>query len=308
MDIDVFAPYTIHEAEFALYLADRSGNVASNAPVFLGGKLEELEPELDFQKNRVDRHGEPFGRIYHSDEEHRFNIKNLWLMDRATKAMPRVRRNQSYVMVIRWNDKETNTWAIRTYYGVTADGQRLLVQDEVFHQNVPFTARYMDERSGLENVPTLSPVLTGLVVYVTASEFTPLYVFDFGSGEYTEIDAALLPLRAEIESDSDHWAIKFQNVSALLADEDGVHVNELTAIGGTFPIGAAPYPRIEFWVGPTRVGSVSATGELAVADLTEVDDEPSLPDPDFRAKTGTDWRLSIARTGAYALEFLEDLT
>jgi hypothetical protein len=89
MDIDVFAPYTIHEAEFALYLADRNGNVASNAPVFLGGKLEELEPELDFQKNRVDRHGEPFGRIYHSDEEHRFNVKNLWVMDRATKAMPR---------------------------------------------------------------------------------------------------------------------------------------------------------------------------------------------------------------------------
>jgi hypothetical protein len=154
VDIDVFPPFTIHEGQFALYLADASGN-ASGSALFLGGKLEELTPEVTYAKQRVDRHGEPFGRTIHVDEEHRFTVKNLWVMQRSSNLMPAVNRSQNYVFKIRWLDKETQVWVVRTYYGVTIDGQALAVQDEVYHQNVPFTASYMEEIAGLNSPPSL---------------------------------------------------------------------------------------------------------------------------------------------------------
>lgn len=312
-DLTLYAPYTVHEADFALYLADRDGNVTDQAKVFLGGRLEDLTPELDFTKVRLDRHGDPFGRNYHSDEEHRIVIKNLWVMEKSSRTMPRIKRNQQYVLVVRWFDLETKAWVLRTYSGVTADGQRLLSSDQVFHQDVPFTARHLDESSGVGEPPDLTASIATLsVLYVTADDSAPVYSYDRISKVFTAIDPVLATEEATIAIDGTSWKLLIgllhaSVVPVMEATVGGVSVAELTAIGGTFPLGDS-YPRVEFWIGPTRVASVTRNGELAVPDLFETDTEPDIDGPCFRLALEDDtWVGTIAQGMMYARSFNEDL-
>lgn len=311
MDIELLAPFTVHEAEFALYLADRDGNVNDPAAVFLGGRLVEIDPEVDFQKVRLDRHGSPYSRIYHADEEHRFTVRNLWIMQRSSRSMPRIRRNQQYVFVLRWFDEQSRAWVLRSYFGVTADGQKLLQQNEAFHQDVPFDARYMTERSGLGTPPEMTPVVLGSVRYVTASEVVDLYTYDFATGNFSVVDPALLAGRASLEISGANWRVKFGATVALeAAAADGVHVHEITAVGGTFSVGETQFPRVEFWIGATRIAGLTAAGELAVPDFAETNAAPELGGalPGFVVEVAGDWVLTLAQGTAYAPSFNEDLT
>lgn len=315
MELEVFPPFSIHDAEFALYRADFQGNaISGSGGLFLGGKIESLEPSAEFTKMRLDRHGDALGANYYSDEEHRFTVKNLWVMSRAAQPANRVmptpsfRRNQQYVFVIRWLDPETQCWALRTYYGVTADGHRLTSADEIFHQELPFSARRMTELSGYLQPPSLAPVTTGFIRYISAAEDTAIYSYDFNSKVYTPIDPALLPGRASISIAADLLQVLFDAEIALRAtNETGVHVTNLSAVGGTFPLGAA-FPRIEFWIGASRVAAVTAAGELAVPEINEVTSHPGLTDPAFEFSLGGTWCLTVAQGAAYLKSISDDLS
>lgn len=315
MEIEVFPPFSIHDCEFALYLADDQGNPQTSSSVFLGGKIETLEPDLEFTKIRLDRHGDPLGRNYHTDEEHRFAVKNLWVMDRAGAAngrapygMPSIRRNQQYVMVLRWFDQETQCWALRTYLGVTADGHRLTNNDQIFHQELPFTARQMNERSGFLLPPDLTPVTIGYVRYVTASEDTPVYTYDFATKILSGPSSSSLSFyRSSITIAADLLQISFAGVEALHATiETGVHVKDLTAVGGTFPLGTA-YPRLEFWIGNSRIAAITAAGELIVPEINEVTSKPVIAGPCFEFVLGATWVLALAQGAAYLTNISDDL-
>jgi hypothetical protein len=299
-----YPPFLIHEADFALYLADSNGNAGST--VYMGGRLEDLQPETEFVSQRLDRHGDPFGNTIHVDERHRFTVKNLWALSRATGSMPKPRRNQKYIFVVRWFDPETTAWAKRSYFGVTADGQRLPSDGQVMRQNVPFTASFMIETSGRGTQPDLLPVTFGTLRYVSDTESIDLYEYDFDSGAYSVIDAARLSGRCAIVEDTIKWQLVFAgNIIALKATSTDLQIGELTAVGGTFATGAV-VPRIEWWNGPRRLASLTAAGELAVPDAEERDTDPTA-DAAFVIKVNGAWCASIAPGRAYALEFNEAL-
>jgi hypothetical protein len=223
------------------------------------------------------------------------------------QTMPRVIRNQQYVFVIRWFDSEVGTWALRTYYGVTADGHALVQNDQVYHQDVPFSARRMTERSGLSSPPDLSAVTTGSLRYVSTTETRDIYSYDFNSGLFTVIDPAALTGRAQIVVDASKWELQIEGTPAFRVTSSGVVVNELSAIGGTFLLGTV-YPRVEFWIGPSRIAAIGKSGELALPEWEETDTEPSLSLPAFRILVNANWAASFAQGKGYSPSFVETLT
>lgn len=300
--LSVYPPFTIHQAEFALYLADDNFN-AGTASLFLGGCLEDLSPESEFVPHRLEHHGEPIARTIHVDERHKFTVKNIWSLQRETNFIPMPLRNQQYAFVVVWFNEENRTWAKRIYLGVTADGQKLPTESEVVKHQVPFTASFMDEESGLGAKPNLSAVLTGKIFYVTGNERTLLYRYDFETDMYAVVNASLLQGRAEIVTDATQFRIDINAVPALKATSTELQVGELTAIGGTFLLGTV-YPRLELWRGPKRMASLSGAGELAVPDITERDDEPDVLHG-FRIPVNGSWVATIGPRRTYALEFVE---
>jgi hypothetical protein len=300
--LTIYPPFTIHQADFALYLADDNWNVG-NASIFLGGCLEDLSPETEFVAHRLDAHGDPFGRTIHVDERHKFSVKNLWSLARGTNVLPQPSRNQQYAFVVVWFNEENSTWAKRIYLGVTADGQKLPTENEVVKHQVPFTAAFMDEDSGLGVKPNFSAVLTGKLRYLTANENTLLYRYDFETGIYSEALTQITDGRAKIVSVTDQFRIDFAGVTALKVTSTQLQVQELSAIGGTFLLGVI-YPRLEWWRGPKRMASLSATGELAVPDISEVDVDPVIANG-FQMPVNSAWAATIGPGRAYAKEFAE---
>lgn len=300
--LTVYQPFTIHQAEFALYLADDNFN-AGTASVFLGGCLEDLSPESEFVSHRLEGHGEPIARTTHVDERHKFTVKNIWSLQRGTNFVPMPQRNQQYAFVVVWFDEETKTWAKRIYLGVTADGQKLPTENEVIKHQVPFTAGFMDEDSGLGAKPNLSAVLTGKIFYVTGNERTQLYRYDFQTNLYSSVNPVLFPGRAEIVTDATQFRIDINATPALKATSTELQVEELTAIGGTFLLGVV-YPRLEWWRGPKRMASLSGAGELAVPDVSEVDVDPAVENG-FKIPVNGSWVATIGPKKTYAKEFTE---
>ena len=287
-----------------MYLADAAGN-ASSTDVWMGGCLEDLTPEATFESVRMAAHGDPYGRDYHVDESHVIAIQNLWVLEARQLVMPSIRRNQQYVMVIRWLDEATEAWCKRTYYGVTGMFQGLSVVEETFYENLKFGARRMEEFAGYMNPPDLTVSKVGQLRYVTASDSVVLYSYDFGGGVFAVVDPALLAGRAEIETGVGEWKLLFGASVAMRVTADGLEVKTLTAAGGTFPQADA-YPRVEFWDGPRRFAALTAAGELCAPHVAEAEEDPGLAD-DFAIAVGGDWAASIAAGKVYAKGFSDDL-
>jgi hypothetical protein len=168
---------------------------------------------------------------------------------------------------------------------------------------VPFTAAFMDEDSGLGARPNFSAVLTGKLRYLTANENTLLYRYDFETDTYSAVNAGLLSTRANIVVDPTQFRIDFDGVTALKVTSTQLQVEELSAIGGTFLLGVV-YPRLEWWRGPKRMASLSAVGELAVPDVSEVDVDPEIENS-FQMPVNGAWGATLAPKRAYAKEFAE---
>jgi hypothetical protein len=304
--IEHYSPFTIHQGEYAVYLADGEGETAGRS-VYMGGRFEDLSPEATFTGERLDRHGDPFGRTVHVDERHSFTIRNLWAVRRGRNILPQPKRGETYVFVAVFQDQRTTAWAKRIYFGVTADGQRLPTADEVVRHEVPFTAAAMFEQSGLGKKPDMTATLLGEIRYLAPGEDVLLYFYDFATGIYTTPFAEDLQGRARIVTDSTQFRVDFWTdnlwVPAMKVTSSRLAVNEITAAGGTFLPGNQAR-RLEWRHGLKRIASLSAEGELAVPDIEETLAEP-LVKRGFRVAVNGAWAATIGPHRAYAREFAE---
>lgn len=303
MPPDIQAPFTIHEAEFALYPSDAQGNTGTAA--YIGGRLESLEPDFTYAGGRMDRHGDPMGAIHQEEEQHQLTIGNLWVQERAPgQRMPRMARNQRYVLVVRWVDPESQVWCKRTYEGVTFEGQKLPSSSQVVMQDLRLVAQQMWENAGRDTEPDLLPWRPGLIRYVDAFGAVDLYRYDTSSQVLEVVDAGLLAGRAEIAVGAE-LEISFDGDVVLRADESGVEVETLTAVGGAFPVTTSAIPRLVFYCGAVPVAALTAEGELCVPSCEEAEEDPQEDDRAYVFEVTGGWALTLARAGAYAVEFIE---
>lgn len=300
------APFTIREAEFALYYADVTG-MRSGSLAMASGTVETLEIEMAYQEQRSDVHGRPYGRSRHIDEQHTITFGHIWSLQKATATMFFPRRDQQYILVVRWHDPERLTWHKRTYFAVTGAGERLGHSQESYVQEVPFSAKWCSRSDGLGEPPSMLPVLSGVVVYVTEYEALELFDYDPATHAFSPVDSALLAGRATIEEAAGVLQVAFGVTPALRIENDILLVNTFTAMGGSFLVGPVKFPRLEFRFGPMLHGTLSIAGELAAATLTETSISPTWENH-FEFRVGGVWKASLGQGGVAAIELSEFLT
>lgn len=297
------APFTIYEAEVAVYAADRLGQVAGDLLFEVEGVLEGLSLEVAYATRRIEAHGEPYVRRYHEDEEHKLVLRDLHRVRRLDSRVFTPARNQSVILVARFIDGATGAWMKRTYFGGKFSGQQIAL-DPVAAVSLPFEAARMSESSGLAEPPALTPSAIGTVRYVDAFGTVALYTYDFDTHALAALDASLLAGRAAIAEAGGAIRISFAGVDAVVITSDGIACKAFSAVGGTSPIQTAAVPRLEFWDAFSRMAVVTAAGELAVTNAAEVDAAPSGVN-DFSWAPGGGWAASFAPDGLRALEILE---
>ncbi len=300
-----YPPFTVHQAEFALYFADPSGMQAAGE-AFLTGYGETIEMEQTFEKVRRDTHGSPFGRIRHVDEEHVITFGHLWALQRGPNRPYAPRRDGQHILVIRWEDQETGVWHKRTYFAVTANGEKLSHPSQSYFQEIVFDGRWCAKKSGIGTPPSLLPETSGQVVYVTESEWTPLYEYDFATGIFAEIDSTLLTGRASLVTGVGFMEFRFDGVAALRIEPDLLLAETFTAIGGSFPLGETQWPRLEFRNGPVVLAILTQAGELACPNIQEAEEDPAWENA-FSFFLNEIWQASIGQLGLAALNISEEL-
>ncbi len=299
------APFTIREAEFALYFADKTGMRSGNE-AFVTGNVENTEIELSYQQQRSDVHGRPYGRIRHTDEQHSISFGHIWSLKKATGRMFYPKRDQQYIIVIRWHDHESQTWHKRTYFAVTAGGERLSHSMESYLQDVPFSAMWCRRSEGIGEPPSMLPETSGVVSYVSEFESLELYDYDPLTHIFAPIEEGLLPARATIIEQAGVLEVAFDGMPALRIAGGLLEAMAFTALGGTFLVGGSSYPRLEFRYGPMLHGTLSSAGEFAVPNLAEQDVAPDWENH-FEFRIGGIWQASLGQEGLAAIEISEFL-
>lgn len=294
------APFTIYEADVALYAVDGLGVPVDQ--IWIGESQERLILDGNFQERAVEYHGAPSARIYHEAESYSVEIGNSWQHDQSASKprMPVLRRNQAYALVVVWFDRELGIWNKRLYGGVKA--QPLHIEGVAVEQTMRLRAETMVELAGIGDKPDLAFAIVGEVVYRNEDESTLLYTYDFDAQEFAVVDPARLIGRAELDfTTPDELNITIGGDLALRATDAGVQVNELIGQGGTF---LDDSPRLEFRRG-ARTAALSQGGRLAVANAVEQATSPAIPGNIEMVNPG--WLFSLSAPKAYAPEFLETL-
>ncbi len=298
---NILQPFTIHEADYALFLADEGRGTAGDA--FLGGCVQDLTLTMRFAGKRIEPHGEPFGRTRHIDEEHELEIGTLWAMHGSLQQMPRLIRNQIYVLVIRFQDLETNAWARMTFRGVQQQQRSISGSSETMLQNLQLTAADVVEEEGIGAAPALVPGEYAALRWVNGADIIDLYTYDATLRGFVAIDAGRLSGRAQIVNDNSKWELRIFGVPVLRVTAGGMFAHRFLATGGTFP--STSGARVEFRSGVRRLASVSEEGELSVPNISSAD---AAADGDYELLVNGAWRGSIGRIRAAAPQFSDSLS
>jgi hypothetical protein len=298
-------PFLLLEATVAFYFES-----ATPQRLWMGGHAERMTLTRDFKERLLYRPGDPFGAGYYDDESHEIEIDNLWLQSLGSGQMPAITRNQKLTLVIVWYDEEVQCFAKRTYYGVTARGQK--TQGQIASgrsqsdgmQSLRFRAAYMaPEIAGLGGKPDLLPQDSGLVRYAGRDGWLNCYRLDYESGNFVDIagesvvDIAVSTLGLLLQ-------VNGQNV-ALANTESFSLAGEIITKGTILR-----EPRMEFYARGQRQAIITESGKLSVGSIVQ---GAAAPDGAlFNVMAGSwmpgMWLFSLMEGVLYAPSFIEGAT
>jgi hypothetical protein len=120
---------------------------------------------------------------------------------------------------------------------------------------------------GATEASTATPPVNDLwVQWMTDSERLRLFEYDPATHLFTESSAGISATRATIDNATTFLATIQGTTVAQCNSSQQFKVNELICNGGT---SGAESPRLEFFIGQTRVASLSSAGTLWVIDVAE---------------------------------------
>jgi hypothetical protein len=212
-----------------------------------------------------------------------------------------------YVLDVVWTDEDGGGWHRETFYGVTIAGRNRASrgEDREFADNQTFDAQYSVPGSGTGTPPEISSRLRYLVRYVSPTENIVLYTVtgDWYFTETTPGQAASRVTLTYTPDQSGKFEIWFagQDWPALRVRSDSVteFMQSVQGSVGKF----AGEPRVDFYYGSSRLGSVTIQGVLyGPAGCVE---KSVLPDgAGLQFFGGSVLSLAFTPGGIYARSFL----
>ncbi len=275
--------FDLLEATVSLYLQNSAGGAGALVAQDLRAEnLRGTEKWIVVQTR-------PSGALYPVNHplvpEYTVNIGRLLAYDFSNPtgiqtAQPGLGNAQTYVLDIVWNDETGIGWHRETFYGVTIasrNGDARDVESGVM-DNLEFQAQYMIPAAWSVSVPTPPAPATLPPLYVRYLDATGtnviVYTFAAPAGPaawtYVPTLGAINP-NLIVQDSFGNFAVTFSGHAApalSLASSDGILRMSLLVVGDT-PT-AADLPRLDFYAGNTRLGSVTEKGILYCSLLTQV--------------------------------------
>jgi hypothetical protein len=223
--------------------------------------------------------------------------------------MPAITRNQKLTLVIVWYDEEVQCFAKRTYYGVTARGQKTQGQIESGRtqsdgmQSLRFRAAYMaPEIAGLGAKPDLLPQDSGLVRYAGLDGWLNCYRLDYESGSFVDIFSGESVV--DIASGGGTLTFQINGQNAALANAESFSFAGEIITKGT----VLREPRMEFFAAGRRQAIITESGKLSVGSIVQCAAAPAalfnvMAGP---SRTGGQWLFSLMDGVLYAPSFIEE--
>lgn len=254
--------FTLLEATITLYPADDAGQPILSNPLWSGANAERVSIRDRWIKVETRPTGAPYPQRRALTPQYEIGIERVWALPINQLAGFQPGRGK-YVLDIVWEDEENEYWHRNTFYGVTISerGRDSREIDTGHTEHQAFDAEYMTPpTTGRDAPPAITNVLPMAVWYVSATENLELYTYSGMTRSFTEASAGVSAGRATLIYTPDatgSFAIQFDGYPkpALTIDTGGiVRVGKLVA-GAPAP---GETPRLEFMVGPTRVGALTA--------------------------------------------------
>lgn len=254
---------TILEATLTLYLADPSGAPITSNPIWSGVSADYVQISDHWLKAETRPTGAKFPKRHPLVAQYQIDIKRVWALQLSDLIGFRPVRN-NYVLDVVWADQDTSNWHRETFYGVTISersrGSRELngyagefVEDQVFD------AQEMVPGFGSGTPPPIDSDLPYTVKYVGLDGTTQnIYTYSPSTQTFTAVgDPTAL---ATLATDSTSFKVTFAGSSApeLEISASGMSATQ-------FRVGAPTsnnVPRVDFYYGTSRVGSVTRWGEV----------------------------------------------
>ncbi len=177
----------------------------------------------------------------------------------------------SYVLDVVWKEETTGDWHRETFYGVTISERTCGARDRdgEFIEDQVFDAEYLAPPSGGSGaVPALTTTLPLTVRYVSATEEVLLYTYDPATHVFTEAvtvtSRATVYPNAEFPNAAFHVIFAGAGFSAFRVRSDYVLEAFEYRTGAPLP---GELPRLDFYAGTVRIGTVAANGRMYAAQL-----------------------------------------
>lgn len=262
-------PMTLLEGKQTLYLEGVGGEPVLSAPIYQGQCAERVRMEARVIERETWATATPHPRANHIGEGHTIEVDRLWVVKGSVPYDYEFVIGRRYVMVLEW-EEPGGQWYRRVYYGVTdvRKGESQAISPLNPEQSLAWRAERMEESGGQGVIPAYTGSETPYRVrWVGNGEDFWLFDYNASTGEFREVNAGLSSGRAALENEVD-FAAAIQEVPVGWTESGILYGGQFVEAAGIAP---KELPRLEFFIGTRRVGSLGAGGVWRVFALAEAD-------------------------------------
>jgi len=295
--------FTLLEATISLYPANADGSPNTGSPIWTGVPAENLIAKERWIKTETRPSGAPYPRKHPLIQQYEISMARVWALQ-LTNTAGLVMAAGKYVLDVVSVEEETGNWHRETFYNVTISDRSRSSRsiDEGYTDELVFDAEYMAPPSGgLGAIPVITSAIPYVVQWVGADApgGVPLYIYDPVSHNFTEAVAGISAGRATLAyspaNQSGVFNLAFNGTTVLQVQADG-------GLALTECFQGAPdltqLPRLDFYYGNLRLGSVTSAGRLYAAAFD--DGAPTAATGQFQFYGASALAFALSSTAAVA--------
>ena len=254
------------ECVLTLYPQNADGTPNLDMPVWSGVPAQNLRVADRWIKVETKPTGAPYPIKHPLIPQFEISIARVWALyeENLNGVVP---DQGTYVLDIVWTEEQSGQWHRETFYGVTiSDRDRASRNEEQgFTEELVFDAQYYVLDSGQDAVLPLSGTLPMRVVFVDGGSSIPIYNYNPLNQTFTETNSGLSASFATLTNNppgtDPPFEIIFASAEFPVLWLDGTGATRTFNLVSGVPLSSST-SRLDFYIGPTRVGSLDANGTL----------------------------------------------
>ncbi len=258
---------TLLEATVTLYPANRAGQPVLSQPLWTGVAVADLTVQDRWIKVETRATGAPYPRKHNLSPQFEITLGRVWALPLAQMAGFTPARDH-YVLDVVWREEDTLDWHRETFYGVTINERSRAAHDRdgEFVDNQVFDAEYVSPPTCGKGVPP--PIELGVPLTVHwVDEAGDVLLYSYSPNTKAFTPQTSLAGRATVSGSlTTAFRVVFADVLHAAMRVTADHKIETFSFRQTWP-DPSRGPRLDFYYGTNRIGSLTRAGEFHASHL-----------------------------------------